>query len=412
MVARTQTTDSVIDSPKAWARLAVCMLLGTIGSVGMWAIVVVMPAVQAEFGVDRGDASLPYTTTMIGYALGNVVIGRFVDRLGIALPIAIAGVTLGCGFVLAGLAPGIWLFAAAQGALIGIGTAATFGPMVADLSHWFVRRRGIAMAAAATGNYLAGVVWPPIIEMVMAGHSWRTAYVGIGVFAALTMLPLAMLLRTRHPPEPLPLAGQPRSRHEPKQIALSPRALQMLLALAGVGCCVAMSMPQVQIVSYCSGLGYGVAHGAQMLSLMLGAGIVSRLVSGAVADRIGGVRTLLIGSICQCLSLALYIPFDGLTSLYLVSLVFGLSQGGIVPCYAIIVREYLPAREAGRRVGVVIMATIFGMALGGWLSGWIFDQTGSYTAAFVNGIVWNLMNISVILAVLSRTGRSPLAAAA
>jgi len=165
---------------------------------------------------------------------------------------------------------------------------------------------------------------------------------------------------------------------------------------AGIGCCTAMSMPQVHLVAYCMDLGYGVARGAEMLSLMLAAGIVSRVASGFVADRIGGIATALIGSMLQCISLLLYLPFDGLASLYIVSFVFGLSQGGIVPCYAIIVRETMPAVEAGRRVGIVIMATVIGMALGGWLSGWIYDLTGSYQLAFLNGIAFNLVNMSIL----------------
>ena len=184
-----------------------------------------------------------------------------------------------------------------------------------------------------------------------------------------------------------------------------------MLAAAGVGCCVAMSMPQVHLVAYCAGLGYGVARGAEMLSLMLAGGIVSRLASGFLADDIGGIRTLLLGSVLQCLALVFFLPFDGLMSLYVISLMFGLAQGGIVPCYAIIVREYLPAREAGARVGIVIMATLVGMAFGGWMSGWIFDLTGSYRAAFLNGIAWNLFNISIMTTLLWRT-RRPRAAVA
>jgi MFS family permease len=156
-------------------------------------------------------------------------------------------------------------------------------------------------------------------------------------------------------------------------------------------------------------LGYGIARGADMLSIMMASGIVSRIASGFIADRIGGIRTLLIGSVLQCLALLFYIPFDGLASLYVVSLVFGLSQGGIVPCYAVIVREYMPASEAGQRVGVVIMATILGMAIGGWMSGWIYDLTGSYTAAFLNGIAWNLLNIFVMVLVLWAARRGALA---
>jgi len=182
-------------------------------------------------------------------------------------------------------------------------------------------------------------------------------------------------------------------------IALSPAGLQALLVVAGLGCCVAMSMPQVHIVAYCMDLGYGVARGADMLSIMMAAGIVSRVASGFIADRIGGIRTLLAGSVLQGLALLFYIPFDGLASLYVVSLIFGLSQGGIVPCYAVIVREYMPAAEAGQRVGIVIMATILGMAIGGWMSGWIYDLTGSYSAAFLNGIAWNLLNVTAMVLV-------------
>jgi MFS family permease len=168
----------------------------------------------------------------------------------------------------------------------------------------------------------------------------------------------------------------------------------------------------VHIVAYCSDLGFGAARGAEMLSLMLACGIVSRLVSGAICDRIGGLRTLLLGSVLQGLALLLFLPFDGLVSLYVVSALFGLFQGGIVPSYAIIVREHFPPAEAGSRVGTVLMATLFGMALGGWMSGVVFDMTGSYQAAFVNGIGWNLINLSIVLFLLHRVRKAPAAVAA
>ncbi|MGN6470178.1 MAG: MFS transporter [Rhizobiaceae bacterium] len=392
---------SDIDGRYAWTRLAVSMLVATIGGVGMWAVVVVLPAVQAEFAVDRGEASLPYTMTMVGFAVGNVFIGRAIDRLGYMLPAIAAAIVMGCGFLLAAASGSILLFGLAQG-LIGIGTAATFGPLIADLSHWFRKHRGKAVAAAACGNYLAGVVWPTAIEAFMRLDGWRAAYLGVGIVSLAAMVPLLLLLR-RKSPHRNGAAGAP-SDAAVKPISVSPATLQLLLIFAGLGCCVAMSMPQVHMVAYCTDLGYGPAAGAHMLSLMLAGGVVSRLSSGVLADRIGGIPTLLLGSVLQCIALFLYIPFDGLASLYVVSLIFGLAQGGIVPCYAIIVQEYLPAAEAGKRVGIVIMATIAGMAIGGWMSGWIYDQTGSYEAAFLNGIVWNLMNISVMTVLLFRSG--------
>jgi MFS family permease len=183
---------------------------------------------------------------------------------------------------------------------------------------------------------------------------------------------------------------------------MTPGAAQALLCIAGLACCVAMAMPQVHIVAYCGDLGYGVARGAQMLAVMLGFGIVSRLLSGVICDRIGGLRTLLLGSALQGVALLLFLPFDGLVSLFVISALFGLFQGGIVPSYAIIIREHFPPTEAGARVGMVLMFTLFGMALGGWLSGKVFDLTGSYQAAFVNGIGWNLLNLTIALTLLYR----------
>jgi MFS family permease len=398
---------SPIDGPQAWLRLAVGVVLSTIGGVGMWAVVVVLPAVQAEFGVDRADASLPYTATMVGFAVGNVLVGRAIDRYGYWFPALLASLALALGFGLAALSTSILQFTLVQGVLIGVGTSAIFGPLIADISHWFARRRGLAVTAAASGNYLAGALWPSVMPHIMAAEGWRVTYAVIATICLVTMVPLVLLLR-----RPSPLAEEKGAQaSRPRRASpFSPSALQALLIVAGLGCCVAMSMPQVHIVAYCMDLGYGVAHGADMLAIMLAAGVISRIASGFLADRIGAEMTLFIGSALQALSLVLYIPFDGLASLYAVSLVFGLSQGGIVPCYAIIVRDHMPAHEAGQRVGMVMMATIFGMAIGGWMSGWIYDLTGSYAAAFLNGIAWNLVNLAAIGLLLWRTRRPALAA--
>jgi MFS family permease len=382
------------DSAYAWWRLLAALALSTMGGIGLWSVVVSLPAIQAEFGVDRADASLPYTATMVGFAVGGVLMGRLADRFGIVLPAVLGALMLGIGYVAAASATALWQFMLAQALLIGmLGSSATFGPLVADVSLWFVRRRGIAVAIVASGNYLAGTIWPPLLQAAIAAIGWRQAHVGIGVLCVLTMLPLALFLRRRAPAED---AGVPLgARDLAETLRMSPGTLQALLVLAGLACCIAMSMPQVHIVAYCADLGYGPARGAEMLSLMLGFGVVSRLGSGLIADRIGGVGTLILGSTLQCLALLFYLPFDGLASLYVVSALFGLSQGGIVPSYALIVRDYFPAREAGARVSLVLMATVAGMALGGWMSGAIFDLTGSYRAAFLNGIAWNLLNMAI-----------------
>jgi MFS family permease len=387
------------ESPYAWARLAASALLGTIGSVGMWSYVVALPAVQADFGIARAEASLPYTLIMVGFGAGAVAIGGLVDRFGVFGPLTAAVLTLGLGFIASGFAPSLMLFALASLA-IGIGSSGAFAPLIADISHWFTRRRGIAVAVCASGNYFGGAVWPPIVQRLVETVGWRHSQVAIGALCIASMLPLLLMLRRRleHAAEE-PGAS---SASTVSSLGLRPYVLFGLVGFAGVACCVAMSMPQVHIVAYCGDLGYGAARGAEMLSLMLGLGIISRIGSGFVADRIGGLATLLIGSVLQAAALLLYMLFDGLAPLYIISGLFGLFQGGIVPMYAIVVRDYFPPRQAGTLVGLVIMATILGMALGGWMSGAIFDLTGSYWQAFANGFLWNLLNIAIVAFLLLR----------
>jgi MFS family permease len=400
-------SSSTADSSRAWLRLVVAVALSTLGGVGMWSFMVALPAIQADFAIGRGEASLPFTLAMIGFAGGGVLMGKLADRFGIAVPLLLGTGLLSLGYVAVGLSSSVWQVALAHGLLIGLGCSATFGPLMADTSHWFVRRRGIAVAIAASGNYLAGTIWPPIVQHFIASNGWRATHMALGLFVLLAMLPLVFLLRRRvvhHHSAASSAAFASRQASMP----FSPMTLQVLLLIAGVSCCVAMSMPQVHIVAYCGDLGYGVARGAEMLSLMLGFGIVSRVASGFIADRIGGVPTLLLGSVLQGTALLMYLMFDGLISLYVISALFGLFQGGIVPSYAIIVREYFSPKEAGTRVGLCLMATLLGMALGGWLSGVIFDLTGSYQAAFLNGIGWNLVNVSIMTWLLIRARGGPI----
>ena len=394
---------AAVDSAASWLRLGLSLALSSIGGVGLWSVVVVLPTVETAFGVARADAALPYALAMIGFGLGGVVMGRLADRFGIMVPALLGAVLLGAGYAAAGLSQTLWQFALAHGLLIGLGSSATFSPLMADITHWFDRRRGIAVAICASGNYLAGTIWPSLVQHFVESAGWRQTHLGIGLFCLVTMLPLAAALRAHPPARQDERAGVAAAR-ERSGAGLSPGALQALLIAAGISCCVAMSMPQVHIVAYCGELGYGVARGAAMLSLMLGFGIVSRVGSGFLADRIGGVGTLLIGSVLQAVALFLYLLFDGLTSLYVISALFGLFQGGIVPSYALIVRQYFPPEEAGTRVGLTIMATLIGMSFGGWLSGAIFDATGNYRAAFANGLAWNMVNVAIAAWLLRRPG--------
>jgi MFS family permease len=401
------------DSAYAWRRLGVALALMTISGAGMYSMAVVLPPLQAEFGIARSEASLPYTLTMIGFGLGGVFMGKLSDRFGVMVPVLIGSVSLALGFVAAGFAQNLAQFAVAQGLLIGfLGIAGSFVPLVADTALWFVRRRGIAVAIVMSGNYLAGTVWPPLMQYFIDTQGWRATYLGAGLFCLAAMPLLALGLRRKPPAIEAVAQSGAATPHVVKApadtdrpLGFSPGALQALLCIAGVACCVAMSMPQVHMVAYCGDLGYPAARGAEMLSLMLGFGIASRLASGWIVDRIGGLKTLLLGAALQATALALFLPFQQLAALYVISALFGLFQGGLVPSYPIIVREYFSPREAGVRTGTVLMATLFGMALGGWLPGWIFDMTGSYRAAFANGLAWNLVTTTIALLLLHRARR-------
>ena len=393
----TAIRDPAIESPYAWMRLAVALAMGTIGGVGLWSFVVALPIVQAEFGVTRADASLPYTLGMIGLMAGGITMGRLSDRYRVFVPVVVGSVSLGLGYILLSQAGSLASFTLIYAiAVCAVGSAALFSPLVSDTSLWFDRRRGIAVALAASGNYFAGTVWPPILQPAMEAWGWRMTSIGIGIFCLATLLPLSLVLRRPAPVTPRPVAVTPAAvRAETRPLGLRPNLLQAIIMFAGIACCVAMAMPQVHIVAYCTDLGYGAARGAEMLSLMLLTGTISRLLFGLIMDRIGGTGTLLLGSILQMFALALFLPFDGLVSLYIISALFGLFQGGIIPSYAMIVREVFPAHQAGTRVSLALSSTLAGMALGGWMSGAIFDATGSYQAAIVNGIGWNVVNLAV-----------------
>lgn len=396
------------DGPYAWARMTAALAMMTVGGFGMFSCVVALLPVATEFGLTRAEASLPYTLFTVGFGAGGVAYGWAATRYGTATIMFVAGIIYACGFFLAASAWAFWVYAFAFGVPIGLlGAAATFSPLVADTSFWFEKRRGFAIGIVISGNYIAGTIWPPILQALIDGVGWRNALVLVGCFCLATIPPLALMLRRR--PHALVIEAAAGADQPTPPRGINKHALMALLCVAGIACCIAMSMPQVHIVAFCADLGLGAVHGANMLAVMMGAGVASRLISGWLSDKIGGYRTLLLGSCLQMATLFLFLPFDSLTPLYIVSFLFGLSQGGIVPSYALIVRSAFPAKEAGWRIGIVMSFTLFGMAIGGWMSGFAYDLTSNYTAAIFNGIGWNVVNILIAIWLLFRARRAIIA---
>tara|TARA_Y100001960_G_C14715477_1_gene849373 strand:+ start:60 stop:1271 length:1212 start_codon:yes stop_codon:yes gene_type:complete len=388
------------DSTRSWFRAFLLFILAVIGTVGMWSVVVFIPEIENEFKVDRGTSSLLYAATMIGFGFGTVIIGKIFDKHGIKKPIVIASISLIISYYLYSISIYFWNLLFLQ-AFMGFAAAAFFGPAMADITNFFNNRRGLALSIVASANYVAGASWPLVISFALNFVDWRTTHFWISIFCLVSMLPILGFLKNYKNIQNEE-ANIMSSKDEPS-IKLSNNQLQIILMFAGVCCCVAMSMPQVHMVALCVDNGFGLQVGTEILAVMLYSGMISRIVFGFLSDKIGPLPTILLGSFLQMVSLVFFLPFNSQLSLYMVSLMFGLSQGGIVPAYAIIIRKYLPLQQAGVRVGLVLGATIVGMALGGWISGEIFDLTQSYYLAFVNGILWNLLNILAIIYVIFKS---------
>jgi len=397
------TATAQTDSIYSWRRAFYSILIGIVTNASLWTSVTLMPSLQSEFGLTRTEASYPYIAIMVGYLVGAPMLGRWSDRYGVSNILLVGSLLASLGYVVGGLTQSFWLFLLTQ-LFIGLGAAVGVAPLTADISHWFRKRRGLAVSVVSCAGYFSGAFWTTVIANVLHGGDWRDVHMLIGG-ALWLVVPLSFLVRRRVPTYILDEADR-HSANKAKYSGLSPTAIKWILAVAGISCCIAMAIPQVHIVALCQDLGLTVSQGSELLSMMLLGGIISRLVSGVVIDMVGPVKILLVGSFLQMLALGLYIPADGLASLQVVSVVFGLAQGGILPSYPLIVREYLPARSAGAVIGFVFTATIFGMAFGGWLSGWIYDQTGSYFVAFLNGIGWNVVNI-VLIGLLALRMRPP-----
>ena len=386
------------DSKEAWLRLIIIFTMSVIGTAGMWSVVIIMPSIQNEFSLDRAASTYPYVATMFGYGIGNIIIGRLLDKIGIRKPIIFALTLLVASYLLSVLATNVFWLSIIQ-FFLGFSAAAFFGPMMADISKYFYTSKGLAVSLVASGQHLCGAIWPFLIKDYLVEGEWKNAHFFIA-FVCSTCIPILVFFLSDK---------KVKSRDIPKnfekqdnvntsvKLSISNKQIQILLMFAGVFCCVAMSVPQVHIVPLCIDFGYGLAVGTEILSFMLFAAVTSRILFGFLSDRIGPIQTLILGSSLQAISLSMFLPFNSQLSLYIIAVFFGLSQGGIVPIYAVIISKFLPANEVAERVGFLIFATIIGMSLGGWVSGEIFDYTNSYKLAFLNGIFWNIINVSIMV---------------
>jgi len=397
--------DSV-ETPYGWVIAGASHLLVATAIGVSYLIVVSLKPIAAEFDWPRSIPSAAYAVMMLFAGFGGILMGYWSDRRGVGGVSLLGAAMIGLGAILVSRVTdygSLLVICALLLGLLGVGTV--HSPLMTNATRWFDRRRGMAVAIVASGQAVAGAVWPNIFQFGIDEAGWRETWFWFGVFAFCAMLPLSLVVRRMPPVQHIPSAGLGGAVYD---IRSAPMLTLALLGLAIIGCCVAMAMPSVHLVAMCSDIGFGADNGARMLSFLLACSFASRLGFGWLSDRIGGLKTILIGASLQALALSSYIWVDELASLYILSGMFGLAYGGIVPAYTLAVRELFPAREAGWRIGIIFMCGTTGMALGGWLGGWIFDLTGHYQWAFVTGVVFNLANLSIICFLLWLTGQQPL----
>jgi MFS family permease len=389
--------EASIESWYGWVVILVSLTIHTIGLAAPTLLFVSLKPIAAEFDWPRAVPSMAYSLLMIGSGVGGIAMGMWLDRRGILQPVLFGSVMIVAGALLASQSEGRWSFYVANGVLIGLlGKAAMIAPLMANATRFFDRRRGLAVSILASGQGLAGAIWPSLTRYLNDTVGWRDTYFYFAILGLLTMVPLAFLLR-RPPPTPPPASALHGGHARAGRVLGMPSvAVQSMLLLAVVGCCAGMSIPIVHLVSHATDLGFSPMRGAEMLSVLFIAAFISRIGFGMLADRIGGLATLLIGSVCQATMLLVFAVVDSVAGLYLAAALFGIGFAGIMPCYPLVIRIWFPATEAGWRIATQYLFAAAGMAFGGWLGGAVFDATGSYTNAFLIGFGFNVMNFTVM----------------
>jgi MFS family permease len=402
-----EVVKSSIETRASWVVASVSLLAMACSFGAPWIAVVALKAIAADLGGARSTPALAGSLCWFGVGFGGIVMGRIADRIGVRWTVMFGAVMICVGLAISSLgAP--WQLYVGHGLFIGfLGNGGINAPLYVYVSRWFDRRRGSALALISSGTYMAGAVWPPIFERIIATYGWRQTMWAFGLVEMAIIVPLAAVFLRPPPdsshaifgafadPKPGPVLGWP------------PRLVYFMLCTAAFLCCVPMALPQAHLVAFCSDLGILPTHGAAMLSVVLGFGFLSRQIWGLFSDRAGGLATLAVCSACQATALAAFLMTQDEIGLFTVSALFGLGFSGLVPAYVLILREFYPARDARWRVPTLLLFSGSGMAAGAWLGGALYDLFGYYGPAFMVAIGSNIINLVVVLTLLLRQHRRP-----
>ncbi len=392
-----------IEGRGSWFAAGVTLAILSISYGSPLLIVVGMKPIQADLGTERSVIALAGSLVWVGTGLGGIPMGWLADRIGIRAVIAIGAVAMAAGLAISTIGGTLPLYLG-HGLLIGvIGNGAIYAPLLIYVSRWFDRRRGAAIALISSGQYIAGVFWPAVFERGIAAYGWRTSMLAYSVVVLVCVLPMLWLLR----PVPAPVSSGPAmsAGRDRSVLGLRPNLVQGLLCVAGFCCCIPMAMPNSHLVAFCSDIGISPVQGAAMLSVLLGCAFISRQFWGAMADRIGGLRTVMVGSACQAAAIGAFLLTQNEVGLFVIAGVYGLGFSGIIPSYSVAIRDLFPSADASWRIPTLLFTAMSGMAVGSWLAGWIYDHFGTYAAAFGTGVVFNLLNLILIGFLVSRLPR-------
>jgi len=396
-----------IESRSSWVAAAITTAILAVSYGAPLLVVVGLKPITASLDTDRSVVALAGALVWVGTGMGGIVMGWVADRIGVKPTVVFGALMAALGLAVSTIGQ-VWALFFGHAILMGLlGNSAHFPPLVVYVSRWFDRRRGAAVALISSGQYVAGILWPTVFERAMTQFGWQVTMLGYAVVVAAAIVPMALFLGP--PPRPSRAAATVGAgmRRNGRALGLPANLVQTLLSVAGFLCCVPMAIPAGHLVAFCTDLGIPAAHGAAMLSVLLGSAFVSRLFWGWLADRVGALATLLAGSACQALAIVAFTATQDEAGLFAVSAAYGLGFSGIVPAYVLAIRELFPSVEASWRVPTLLFISMSGMAFGGWFAGALYDYFGFYAPAFAAGALFNVANLAIIGFLVTRQAREP-----
>jgi MFS family permease len=396
-----------IENRSSWVAAALTTAILAISYGAPLLVVVGLKPITASLGTERSVVALAGALVWVGTGTGGMVMGWLADRIGVRSTVVFGAVMAALGLAVSAIGQ-VWALFLGHAILIGLlGNSAHYPPLVVHISRWFDRRRGTAVALISSGQYVAGMLWPTVFERAITQFGWQATMLGYAVVVAAAILPLAFFLQP--PPKPsrgsIPVGTGTQRRG--RALGLPANLVQTLICVAAFLCCVPMAMPAGHLVAFCTDLGIPAAHGAAMLSMLLGCAFVSRMFWGWAADRIGGLGAVLAGSACQAAAIAAFAVTQDEAGLFAVSAAYGLGFSGIIPAYVVAIRDLFPSIEASWRIPMLFFTGMAGMAFGGWFAGALYDHFGFYAPAFAAGALFNVANLAIIGFLVTRQAREP-----